>query len=88
MPIQPRPTHSVSPTASIRSPKVQLVRHAPNASFNIRLSALEQTLLDNTRFDDLDVSSQDFDFEDIFTYNKPKQKLCKVVEVSLPARTR
>jgi len=36
----------------------------------------------------LDLSSKDFDFEDIFTYDKPQKKLRRgVVEVSSPNRT-
>lgn len=37
-------------------------------------------------FDAMDVSSQDFDFDDIFTYDNPQRKLPRVVEVSITAR--
>lgn len=32
------------------------------------------------------MSSKDFDFEDVFTYDKPQRKLKSVVEVSSPTR--
>lgn len=84
--MQPTLKPFVTLTKSIRSPKIQLVPHAPCASFSIPLSTLEQDLLNNTHFDKLDMSSQDFDFEDIFTYSKPQRKLSRVVEVSLRGR--
>ncbi|KIW96427.1 uncharacterized protein Z519_03496 [Cladophialophora bantiana CBS 173.52] len=81
-----QPTIPISPRLS---PKVQLVPYARTASFDISLSETERELLDkaSTNFDALDLSSKDFDFEDIFTYDKPQKKLTKgVVEVSRPTR--
>jgi hypothetical protein len=69
-----------SPSRS--SPKVQLIPHARTASFETTLTEAERDLLDQTNFDDEDLSSQDFDFEDIFTYDKPQRRLPKVVEVT------
>lgn len=66
-------------------PKVQLVPYAP-ASFSPSLTDFERELVNNTKFDALDMASSDLEFEDIFTYGKPQQKLARVVEVSLPAR--
>lgn len=68
------------------APKVQLVPYARAASFEASFSDAERELLDKASFDALDLSSQDFDFEDIFTYDKPQKKLNKVVEVSRPTR--
>jgi hypothetical protein len=33
------------------------------------------------------VSAQDFDFDELFTYDKPQEKLSRVMEVSLPSRS-
>jgi len=66
------------------------VPYARTVSFDISLSEAERELVDNatTNYDALDLSSKDFDFDDIFTYDKPQRKLNKgVVEVSSPTRT-
>jgi hypothetical protein len=68
-------------------PRVQLVPYAP-ASFSLSLTDLERELVNNTKFDAVDLASSDLEFEDIFTYGKPQQKLARVVEVSLPTRHR
>ncbi|RMD42059.1 hypothetical protein DV735_g3067, partial [Chaetothyriales sp. CBS 134920] len=52
------------------------------------LSDADREVLRQAQFDRLDMSSQDFDFEDIFTYDKPQKKLTRVVEVSTPTRER
>jgi hypothetical protein len=62
------------------------VPYARTASFDISFSDAERELMNKANFDALDLSSQDFDFEDIFTYDKPQKKLTKVVEVSSPTR--
>ncbi|ETI27639.1 hypothetical protein G647_00088 [Cladophialophora carrionii CBS 160.54] len=83
-------THSTPPTTPGSSPRVQLVPYARTASFDISLSEAERELVDKmaTQFDALDLSSKDFDFDEIFTYDKPQRKLTKgVVEVSSPTRT-
>lgn len=69
-------------------PKVQLVPYARTASFERSFSDAERELLDKAQasLDALDLSSQDFDFEDIFTYDKPQKELNRVVEVSRPTR--
>ncbi|KIW16008.1 hypothetical protein PV08_06059 [Exophiala spinifera] len=67
-------------------PKVQLVPYTRTASFDVVFSDAEREVLKNTNFDSMDLSSQDFEFEDIFTYDKPQKKLAKVVEVSRPTR--
>lgn len=78
---------SIPPVSPVLSPKVQLVPYARSGSFDISLSDAERELLLKANFDALDLSSQDFDFEDIFTYDKPQKKLLpKVVEVSRPTR--
>ena len=78
-----------SPQASQHlSPKVQLIPHTRTASFDVALTNAQRDLLDKTNFDHLDLSSQDFDFEEIFTYDKPQRKLPKVVEVSMVVRER
>ena len=79
---------SSSPTSPRLSPKVQLVPHSRTASFDVALTNAERLLLDQTNFDHSDLSSQDFDFEDIFTYDRPQKKLPKVVEVTTVARQR
>ncbi|KAL6241470.1 hypothetical protein RBB50_011734 [Rhinocladiella similis] len=76
-------TSSVSPGLV---PRVQLVPYTRTASFDVALSDAEREVLKNTNFDSMDLSSQDFEFEDIFTYDKPQKKLTKVVEVSRPNR--
>ncbi|KAJ9608427.1 hypothetical protein H2200_007415 [Cladophialophora chaetospira] len=85
-------THSTSPTtpgnSPSNSPRVQLVPYARTASFDISLSETERRLVDDAAFDTLDLSSKDFDFDEIFTYDKPQRKLARgVVEVSSPTRT-
>ncbi|EXJ81231.1 hypothetical protein A1O3_07521 [Capronia epimyces CBS 606.96] len=77
---------SISPISPGLAPKVQLVPYARSASFEVSFSDAERELLDKANFDALDMSSQDFDFEDIFTFDKPQKKLTKVVEVSRPTR--
>jgi hypothetical protein len=80
---------SPSSTKSPRlSPKVQVVPHARTISYDMPLSPTDRKLLDKATFDDLDLSSQDFDFEDIFTYDKPQKRLSRVVEVSSFGRER
>jgi hypothetical protein len=78
--------HSISPVSPGLAPKVQLVPYARTGSFDASFSDAERELMDKANFDALDLSSQDFDFEDIFTYDKPQKKLTKVVEVSRPTR--
>ena len=81
---------SAPPVSPGSSPKVQLVPYARSASFDISLSEAERRLVDKaaTKFDAQDLSSKDFDFDEIFTYDKPQRKLAKgVVEVSSPTRT-
>jgi hypothetical protein len=71
---------------SLSSPRVQLVPYARSASYEISLSSTERDLLDqaSTKFSSLDISSKDFDFDDVF---EPQRKLTKgVVEVSMSAR--
>jgi len=79
-------THSVSPVSPGHAPKVQLVPYARTVSFDVAFSDAERQLLNDANFDALDLSSQDFDFEDVFTYDRPQKKLSKVVEVSRPTR--
>jgi hypothetical protein len=73
---------SFNSSPSRSSPKVQLIPHARTASFETTLTDAERDRLDQTNFDDEDLSSQDFDFEDIFTYDKPQRRLPKVIEVT------
>lgn len=71
---------------SSTSARVQLIPHARHPSYDAALSPSDIDLLDNTNFDSKDMSSKDFDFEDVFTYDKPQRKLKSVVEVSSPTR--
>lgn len=75
-----------STTSPRGSPRVQLIPHERTASFDVALTDTQRALLQRTYFDQLDLSSKDFDFEDIFTYDKPQKKLPRVVEVTTPAR--
>jgi len=75
-------------SVSSTSPRVQLVPHGRNPSFDVGLSDADKELLSNTNFDSLDMASKDFEFDDIFTYHNPQKKLSKVVEVSTPTRER
>lgn len=68
------------------SPRVQLVPHSRQPSYDASLSPSDIESLANTSFDSKDVSSKDFDFEDVFTYDKPQRKLKSVVEVSSSTR--
>ncbi|RMZ75559.1 hypothetical protein DV737_g5232, partial [Chaetothyriales sp. CBS 132003] len=79
---------SSSHTSPQLSPRVQLVPHSRTTSYDMPLSDADREVLRLAHFDRLDLSSQDFDFEDIFTYDKPQKKLTKVVEVSSPTRER
>ncbi|KAJ9655894.1 hypothetical protein H2198_005335 [Neophaeococcomyces mojaviensis] len=76
---------TASPT-SFTSPRVQLIPHSRTPSYDGSLSPADIEILANTNFDSRDVSSKDFDFEDVFTYDKPQRKLKSVVEVSSPTR--
>lgn len=80
-------SQATSPITPGASPKVQLVPYARTASFEHSFSDAERELLDKASFDARDLSSQDFDFEDIFTYDKPQKPLSRVVEVSRPTRS-
>lgn len=73
-----------SPLSSLSNPRVQLVPHSRSLSYDASwlLSASDLELLAKTSYDSKDVSSKDFDFEDVFTYDKPQRKLKSVVEVS------
>lgn len=78
---------TISPASPTRtSPRVQLLPRSRTSSYDIPLSPSDIELLENTSFDAQDLSSQDFDFEDVFTYDKPQKKLRSVVEVSSPTR--
>lgn len=74
-------TSNASPTGSLASPRVQLVPHARTVSYDGSLSLSDMELLANTNFDAKDMSSKDFDFDDVFTYDKPQKKLKSIVEV-------
>lgn len=73
---------TISPSSSLTNPRVQLVPHARTFSYDGSLSPSDIELLTNTSFDAKDMSSKDFDFDDVFTYDKPQKKLKSVVEVS------
>ena len=77
-----------SPTSPRVSPRVQLIPHVQTASFDVALTEAQRTLLDGTSFHSSDLSSQDFEFEDIFTYDKPQRKLPKVFEVTASTKSR
>jgi hypothetical protein len=83
----PSSSQVTSPITPGAAPKVQLVPYARTASFERSFSDAERELLDKASFDALDLSSQDFDFADIFTYDKPQKPLNRVVEVSRPTRS-
>lgn len=73
-----------SPTSTQR---VQLIPHGRASSHDSYLSDLDKETISATYFDSKDISSKDFDFDDIFTYDRPQQKLNRVVEVSSCHRT-
>lgn len=73
-----------SPTLTQR---VQLIPHGRASSHDSCLTDLDKETISATYFDSKDISSKDFDFDDIFTYDRPQQKLSRVVEVSSPHRT-
>lgn len=73
-----------SPT--LTTPRIQLLPHSRTSSYDGSLSPSDLELLANTNFDAKDMSSKDFDFEDVFTYDKPQKKLKSVVEVSTATR--
>jgi len=85
---------SISSTASKpalprRESSVQLVPHSHSPTyFDQPLTPSEQRLVAETesRFDDLDLSSKDFDFDDVFTFDRPQRKIPRVVEVSSSSR--
>lgn len=78
---------AISPASPARtSPRVQLLPRSRTSSYDIPLSPSDIELLENTSFDSQDLSSKDFDFEEVFTYDKPQKKLRSVVEVSSPTR--
>ena len=88
-PADRRTSSSASSQASPRlSPKVQVIPHTQTISYDNPLPDVERKLLSNARSDNLDMSTKDFDFEDVFTYDKPQKKLARVVEVSTSARER
>lgn len=85
-PYSRRESMASPPSPLFTNPRVQLVPHSRTSSYDGSLSPTDIELLANTNFDAKDVSSKDFDFEDVFTYDKPQRKLKSVVEVSAPAR--
>jgi len=80
------PSTSNTSTTHFTNPRVQLVPHSRKPSHDGSLSPEDNKLLANTYFDSKDVSSKDFDFEDVFTYDKPQRKLKSVIEVSPSSR--
>lgn len=81
-----RQSTSSNSSPTLAAPRVQLVPHSRTSSYDGSLSPADIELLANTNFDSKDMSSRDFDFEDVFTYDKPQRKLKSVVEVSSPSR--
>ena len=77
-----------SPSYTHVAPKLQLVPHARTGSHDAAFSTTELELLKHMSFSDQDVSSMDFSFDEIFTFDKPQQRLSRVVEVSTPSRER
>lgn len=75
-----------NPSPTLVGPRVQLLPHSRKSSYDASLSPSDIEFLANTSFDAKDISSKDFDFEEVFTYDKPQRKLKSVVEVSSPAR--
>lgn len=83
----PRSRQSILPLGVSPFPtRAQLVPYCPNSSLDSLLTDIERDLVNNTKFDALDLAFQDLDFEDIFTYGKPQLKLARVVEVTLSKR--
>lgn len=68
------------------SSRVQLVAYAPVSSLSPLSTCVEKELVMNAKFDAKDMASQDLDFEDLFTYDKPQKKLVRVVEVTVPTK--
>lgn len=81
----------IEPPLPRRESSIQLVPHSRTPTyFDQPLTPSEQKLVEDTErhFDDLDLSSQDFDFDDVFTFDRPHRKIPRVVEVSTPSRER
>jgi len=74
----------VNPSTTMHHPRVHLIPRAPTSGFGCSLSDTERKLLKETTFDAFDISSRDFDFEEIFIFDEPQKKLTSVVEVSSP----
>lgn len=70
------------------SPRVQLVPYVHKMSYDSSLTQSEKEILDNTDFDASDLSSKDFDFDEIFTYDKPQKRLVSVIEAQSSSRDR
>lgn len=72
-----------------RDSSVQLIPHSHSRTyFDSPLTPSEHSLIaaSESNFNDLDLSSQDFDFDDVFTFDRPHRKIPRVVEVSSPSR--
>jgi hypothetical protein len=65
-----------------------VVPHARHLTFDVALSEAERLQVDKTNFKDDDLSSKDFDFEEVFTFDKPQRRLTRVVEVTTLPRER
>lgn len=87
--INTRRQSSISqPSPTLSNPRVQLVPHSRHPSYDASLSPSDLDLLSKTNFDAKDMSSKDFDFEDVFTYDKPQRKLKSVIEVQMSSPSR
>lgn len=81
---------SISGASRHSQPQVQLIPHAPTPTYHdAPLTTTERALVRASEskiseFDDLDLSSADFDFDDVFTFDKPARKFRQgCVEVSI-----
>ena len=62
--------------------------YARTISYKMPLSNIERESLRGANVDNQDPSAQDFDFEDLFTYDLPQKRLTKGLQVSSPTRER
>lgn len=77
-----------SPPQSQTSKCLQVIPHTRNVSLDAPFSSADLDLLKRLSFSDQDLSSRDFAFDDVFTYDKPQKRLPKVAEVTVSTRER
>lgn len=77
-----------SPNKSQIPKTVQLIPFTRSVSLDASFTSADLDLLKRLSFNDQDLSSQDFAFDDVFTYDKPQRRLPQVTEVTVSTRER